>query len=196
MPSSAVGLDLYQAEADSDSLVFYRGAEYPLALNDLVRLQERGIHRLFIQKESKGRYQKYLRQLASAPTDDPRRPMVARLGALDSVVGDERSNIRMRIRTHAALHYETTLPSVPRGAETVGVYIGDFSRRGCGLISPVQMYPEETVRVVLATFWIRLKVVRSRRVGPSCYEVGGELTQRNQPSPEAFDGIALCSSAI
>jgi len=117
-------------------------------------------------------------------------------GTCAPMVGDERSNSRMRIRTHAALHHETTLPSVPRRAESVGVYIRDFSRRGCGLISPVQMYPEESVRILLATFWIRLKVVRSRRVGPSCYEVGGELTQRNQPSPEAFDGIALCSSAI
>jgi len=88
MPSSAVGLDLYQTEPDSDSLVLYRGAEYPLAPSDLVRLRERGVHRLFIQKESQGRYQKYLRQLASAPTDDPRIPMVARLGAMDSVVRD------------------------------------------------------------------------------------------------------------
>jgi len=117
-------------------------------------------------------------------------------GICTSVAGDERSNVRMRIRTHAALHYETALPSVPRGAETVGVYIGDFSRRGCGLISPVQMYPEEIVRVVLATFWIRLKVVRARRIGPSCYEVGGELTQHNLPSPEAFDGMELSGSAI
>jgi putative nucleotidyltransferase with HDIG domain len=88
MPSSTVGLDLYQAEQDSDALVLYRGAEYPLAASDLVRLQQRGVTRLFIQKESQGRYQKYLRQLASAPTEDSTIPMVARLGAMDAVVRD------------------------------------------------------------------------------------------------------------
>ena len=88
MPSSAVGLDLYQTEPNSDSLVLHRGGEYPLALSDLAHLQDRGIHRLFILKESQGRYQKYLRQLASAPTDDSRIPMVARLGAMDAVVRD------------------------------------------------------------------------------------------------------------
>jgi len=88
MPSSAVGLDLYQSEPDSDSLVLYRGAEYPLAPDDLGRLRERGIHRLYILKESQGRYQKYLRQLASSPINDPRISMVARLGAMDAVVRD------------------------------------------------------------------------------------------------------------
>ena len=88
MPSSAVGLDLYQAEQDTGTLVLYRGAEYPLAMNDLIRLQQRGVSRLFILKEAQGRYQKYLRQLASASTDDKRIPMVARLGAIDAVVRD------------------------------------------------------------------------------------------------------------
>jgi len=88
MPGSACGLDLYQTEPNSDSLVLYRGAGYPLAPSDLVRLKERGIHRLYIAKESQGRYQKHLRQLASAPLDDLEIPMVARLGAMDAVVRD------------------------------------------------------------------------------------------------------------
>jgi len=116
-------------------------------------------------------------------------------GTSASVAGDKRNNSRMCIRTLAVSHYETTLPSIPRAAETLGVYIRDFSRRGCGLISPVQMYPEEIVRIVLATFWIRLKVVRARRVGPACYEIGGELIEQNQPGPEAFEGLAACSPA-
>ena len=111
-------------------------------------------------------------------------------GTCSSMASDERNNSRMRIRTRAVLRWETSLPSVPRGPEPVGVYIKDFSRRGCGLISPIQFYPEETVRILLATFWIRLKVVRVRHVGPSCYEIGLKLIEQNQPGPEAF---AVCT---
>ncbi len=88
MPSAAVGLDLFQTEADSDRLVLYRGADFPLAPVDLKRLQERGVTRLFISRESQGRYQKYLRRLAASPVDDDRVPMQAKLGALDEVVRD------------------------------------------------------------------------------------------------------------
>ena len=102
----------------------------------------------------------------------------------------------MRVRTQAVLHFETLLPSIPRASEPLGVYIRDVSRRGIGFVSPVQIYPEETVRILLATFWIRLLVVRARRVGPGCYEIGGELTEQNQPNVEAFDGIELFAPRI
>ncbi len=88
LPSATVGLDLFQAEQDTGRLILYRGAEYPLAARDLKRLKDRGVHRLFISRESQGRYQKYLRQLASGPIEDGRIPMQARLGAMNEVVRD------------------------------------------------------------------------------------------------------------
>lgn len=86
MPSSAVGLDLFQTEQDSGRVVLYRGANYPLAPKDLQKLHQRGITRLFIAKESQARYQKYLRQLASLPIEDTRVPMQTRVGAMNEVV--------------------------------------------------------------------------------------------------------------
>ena len=65
LPTEAVGLDLYQQEADSERLVLYRGAEFPLSMDDLERLRGRGVHRLYISKESRASYQKYLRKLAT-----------------------------------------------------------------------------------------------------------------------------------
>jgi HD-GYP domain-containing protein (c-di-GMP phosphodiesterase class II) len=87
LPSEAVGLNLYQQEVDSDRLVLYRGEEYPLTMDDLERLKARGIHRLYITKEARAVYQKYLRKIAVA-CDSTSIPLAARAGALSEVVRD------------------------------------------------------------------------------------------------------------
>lgn len=87
LPTQAVGLDLYQQEADSERLVLYRGAEFPLSMDDLERLRGRGINRLYISKESRSSYQKYLRKIATSP-DASSIPLTARSGALNEVVRD------------------------------------------------------------------------------------------------------------
>jgi putative nucleotidyltransferase with HDIG domain len=87
LPTEMVGLDLYQQEVDSERLVLYRGAEFPLSMDDLERLRGRGVHRLFISKASRTLYQKYLRKIATS--DNPGSiPLAARAGALNEVVRD------------------------------------------------------------------------------------------------------------
>jgi HD-GYP domain-containing protein (c-di-GMP phosphodiesterase class II) len=86
LPTSAVGLDLFQQELDSERLVLYRGAEYPLSMDDLERLRGRGVHCLYIKKESRVIYQKYLRTIAT--TTSVSIPVAARAGALTEVVRD------------------------------------------------------------------------------------------------------------
>jgi len=87
LPTETVGLDLYQQELDSERLVLYRGAEFPLSMDDLDRLRGRGVNRLYISKESRVIYQKYLRKIAT--TSDPKSiPLAVRTGALNEVVRD------------------------------------------------------------------------------------------------------------
>lgn len=87
LPTETVGLDLYQQEVDSERLLLYRGAEFPLTMDDLQRLRGRGVHRLFISKSSRTLYQKYLRKIATS--DNPGSiPISARAGALNEVVRD------------------------------------------------------------------------------------------------------------
>jgi len=87
LPTAAVGLDLFQQEQDSERVVLYRGAEYPLTMDDLNRLRGRGVHQLYISKTSRSEYQSYLRTLAT--NDDPNKvPFSARVGALAEVVRD------------------------------------------------------------------------------------------------------------
>ncbi|MEM7315404.1 MAG: HD domain-containing protein, partial [Planctomycetota bacterium] len=87
LPTEAVGLNLYQQEVDSERLVLYRGEEFPLTMDDLERLKSRGVHRLYITKEARSVYQKYLRKIAVA-CDSKTVPLAARAGALSEVVRD------------------------------------------------------------------------------------------------------------
>ena len=67
-------------------------------------------------------------------------------------------------------------------------------------------HPEHHVQTVIRLYaskcyvpyiflWIRLEITRARRVGPSCYEIGGELIEQNSPSDDAFEGLALPTTA-
>ena len=115
LPTEAVGLDLYQQEVDSERLVLYRGAEFPLSMDDLERLRGRGVHRLYISRESRSTYQKYLRKIAT--TNDPKAiPLSARTGALNEVVRDV---------LHAAFATEN-LDQTVNAAEQLGVLAADI----------------------------------------------------------------------
>lgn len=102
---------------------------------------------------------------------------------------DERNSARTRVRTHGVLYPERPLPAFPRPAEPVAIYTGDFSKTGFGFLAADQYYPGEEVRILLATFWMRVTIRRCRRLGEACYELGGSLTARRDPSAEAFSGI-------
>lgn len=87
LPTETVGLDLFQQEYESERLVLYRGAQYPLTMDDLDRLRGRDVHHLYIKKESRAIYQKYLRAIATS-TNSKSIPLAARAGALTEVVRD------------------------------------------------------------------------------------------------------------
>lgn len=95
----------------------------------------------------------------------------------------------MKARAYGLLWFEQTLKSVPRDALSLplGIYTRDFSQRGCGLLSAIQIYPDETLRIVLPTFWMTVKTACCRRVGPHCYEVGARLIRQREPSDDAFE---------
>lgn len=107
-------------------------------------------------------------------------------GEAPSFADDQRKHRRMIVRTHGMMWFEECLPSLPRELSGTVIYTKDFSRQGAGFLSPFEVYPEEILRLVLPTFWVRLHVVRCRRITSKCYEVGAELIERSDPSPDAF----------
>jgi len=107
-------------------------------------------------------------------------------GEIASYTDDERTNQRLKIRTHGFLGFERALPFRPRTNDLVGIYTRDFSRYGVGFLAPREIYPEEQVRILLPTFWVQVEVVRARRITSKCYELGARLLRRHDPCPDAF----------
>lgn len=108
-------------------------------------------------------------------------------GVASSCHDDRRRHQRMNVRTPGLMWFAKTLPNFPREAEPVGIYTRDLSRRGLGLVTPTQLYPEEILRIVLQTFWLEVRVVSCRRVAEACFIVGAELVKQYPPGPEAFE---------
>lgn len=69
-PTAAIGADLYCRADDSDRAQLYRGADFPMKSEDLNKLKSRGVHQLFIKRESRSQYQDYLRELADGGGDE------------------------------------------------------------------------------------------------------------------------------
>ncbi len=116
-------------------------------------------------------------------------------GEIAAYLKDDRSNKRLKVRTHGLMWFEGTLPFRPRTTDPIVIYTRDFSRLGAGFLLPFQLFPEERVRILLPTFWMQLHVVRTRRITSKCYEIGASLLGRHDPSPDAFDLNQLVTPA-
>lgn len=105
--------------------------------------------------------------------------------------GDNRVAVRNRIRTQGIAIPEKWLPAFPREPKPIRIYTKDFSKTGCGFLADRQFFPGEIIRVVLATFWLRVKVRRGRRLTATCFEVGAQLQSQHDPSLQAFAEMNL-----
>lgn len=116
-------------------------------------------------------------------------------GPLPSYEHEQRAAARTRVRTRGVLVSQQDLPAFPRSKEPRLIYTRDFSKTGFGFVASHQYYPGEVVRVILATFWMSVRVRRSLRVGPNCFQVGGTLNHQFDPSEEAFHDMSIPTCA-
>jgi len=116
-------------------------------------------------------------------------------GEVPSFAGDERQNQRLKVRTHGLMWFDDSLPFCPRTSDPIGVYTRDFSRHGAGLLTHFELYPEELIRVALPTFWVRLRIVRTRRITSRCYEIGASLIERHDATLDVFTPRSVDSAA-
>ena len=107
-------------------------------------------------------------------------------GTASGIQGDERRTARLIVRTKCLLIPELPLPSFPRDSKAEGIYTSDISRQGVGFLASRQFLPEEEVRLILPTFWLRAIISRARRLGPNCYQIGARLVSRHDPTTDAF----------
>jgi hypothetical protein len=107
-------------------------------------------------------------------------------GLVDDKFPEKRGTQRRIVRLRGLLCVERALPAIPRDSHLIGVYTKDFSKDSCGMLIPIQLYPEEQVRLILPTFWLSLKVVRNKRETATCYDTGLQLLGRHDPDRSAF----------
>lgn len=117
-------------------------------------------------------------------------------GVLLQTDKDYRGTQRRIVRVRGMMVVEKTLPAIERDPSWTGVYTKDFSKDGVGIVSPIQWFPEEQVRLILPSFWLQTKVERCRKINRNCYEVGLSLIRRCDPDRAAFihDGRFLKAS--
>lgn len=97
-------------------------------------------------------------------------------GLMPSGPFEDRSSIRTKIRREIVV----LLESSPLGLANRAFFrerrhlflLKDLSRRGIGFLSPEQLFPLEKFIIALDDRVIQLTVVRCRRLGQQCYEVG------------------------
>ncbi|MEM9368855.1 MAG: hypothetical protein AAGD07_22920 [Planctomycetota bacterium] len=108
-------------------------------------------------------------------------------GVVHSNYDEKRCAQRKRVRTTGLAIFENTLPFLMRvRKDPVGIYTKDFSKLGCGFLSPIEMYPEERVRLLFPAFWLTVKISRTQKRVDGCFLVGAELICRRSPSRDAF----------
>ncbi len=114
-------------------------------------------------------------------------------GECNTYSGYGRKNRRIKARSYGLMWFDKAWKLVNRPTQVVGIYTKDFSTRGCGFVLPMQVYPNEVLRIMLPTFWLSLCVARCYRLNEHCFEAGGVLIRQSGPSEEAFDFLDQCT---
>jgi hypothetical protein len=103
---------------------------------------------------------------------------MAKRGLVPAQINDRRRYARMYYRCAAQLLLDGNLPAFPREGHAIKTYSCDISRSGVAFLADRELYPLETVRLQIDPLGEkRLCVVRCRRLGPQCFEVGGRFAK-------------------
>ena len=105
-------------------------------------------------------------------------PGAADVAPTTSTENDRRRFRRQRVFCAAALQHATTLRALPRAEEWHKIVVRDVGRGGVGFLHSQQLYPLERLRMVfpdLQTHYI--EVVRCRKLGDHCFEVGAQFVK-------------------
>ena len=86
-PAQCQHLDLYQP-SDDDTYLLYRGRDFPVKEEDLQRLRDRGVTRLFIHGDDQQIYQSYLRENLAQFLENEALPTGQRFQILNQVTQD------------------------------------------------------------------------------------------------------------
>lgn len=101
-------------------------------------------------------------------------------GYVHTTANEVRSNARLRVRRQGLLTIVRTPPGLAENnslhSSASGLtLIKDLSRVGVGLLYHEQLYPEEQIELQFQGREMGIHIVRCRRIGSRCYEIGGKV---------------------
>lgn len=96
---------------------------------------------------------------------------------------------RKACHANAAFRSRKTLPAIRREPIWSRIVLQNISRCGAGFLHSEQLFPDEEALVVFPNGSQRIvRVMRCRRLGPKCFEVGCQFTTNSDDSnPERSD---------
>ena len=87
-PSEMANFPLFIRDNPETPICLYREADYPFEADDLQRLIDRGVKRLYVTLYDHERYQQYLRKNFTVILNDESLPVERRFGCLNEIVRD------------------------------------------------------------------------------------------------------------
>jgi hypothetical protein len=101
-------------------------------------------------------------------------------GYAPSTPAESRCNARLRVRSVGEMHLLTTPTALraltaSRTLQSGKILVKDLSRSGIAILYHEQLFPEEKIRICFQGRQFEAVVVRCRRLGEKCYEIGGRI---------------------
>lgn len=120
-------------------------------------------------------------RLKDVPADfvlPPRvREGLERKGLGIAIRDESREFPRFRTNGPAIFCWEKSPPAFSEPHPTRQVIVRDLSRTGVCILASTQWFPEEVGKLQFAIGDMTVKVMRIRRLGPRCYEIGARILE-------------------
>ena len=106
-------------------------------------------------------------------------------GRLVDLDKDKRRFPRFSCSVDAILQYQNGLPALRRSRKWMRIMVQNISRCGMGFLHSEPMFPLEPALIVFPRGMRRVFVaMRCRRIGPNCFDIGGEFSELSDNSGE------------
>jgi hypothetical protein len=104
---------------------------------------------------------------------------------------DQRRFRRQPVFCAAALQHVTTIKALPRAVEWHKVVLLNVGRGGVGFLHSRQLYPSERLQLIFPDLRPRyIEVVRCRKLGSQCFEVGAQFVSSSESRKPLHAGAA------
>ena len=101
-------------------------------------------------------------------------------GAISTCNDEARVAARFRCRGPAILKWTKSPIGLPLQFPTTQVIVKNLSRTGFSVLADRQWYPEQCVKIYFSSAIATAKVIRAKRLGSRCYDIGFRIaTFRN-----------------